>query len=536
MSPGRLQNVDRPFEIWATFGPSMKDEEMIRDVIRAGATGIRFNFSYGTPDDQIGRARRVRDAAATIGHRVLAIADIAGEKIRISELAGTEFMDVVHDETVVVGTTAKATGKWLRLSQFGNLRDCAENDEVVIGDGAVALIVQKREDNEIVCRVKTAGRIEKGRGVLLKGNRFSPATLTEKDIADIRAIAATDAFDAIALSFVSSASDIRRTKEELGAAKSSIPIIAKIETSAGLSNLNEIAKAADYLMAARGDLALTNPWPELARHVQRIAEAAQRHDKKWILATQLVEGLEHFALPTRAEMCDLPLWIGLGAAGALLSHETAFGANPAGAVAAVTAMAAQGLEETALDALESGYDTPRQRKLRRQAYWVTAYHIAIVVGVAVATFLVRYPKTHDYQRFAHLIYVLGFGAIGATIHANRYVIFSVAHRKYQRPKLLWQLMTPIHSAVLAAVAYAAGKAGLLTLTAARVGENVTPKEPDFTYFVMASSFLVGFASEVFVKRLATAAEALFGEHGDLQGERKPSENDMPDDLKREDRA
>lgn len=172
--------------------------------------------------------------------------------------------------------------------------------------------------------------------------------------------------------------------------------------------------------------------------------------------------------------------------------------------------------------LNDASEDSTERQLRRHAHIVTAYHVAVIVVVAVACILVGYELIPGAKRFQKAVFVVGFGAVGATIHANRYVIYSVAHNRYQRRKLLWQVMTPVHSAVLSVVAYVAINAGLLTLATAP-----NPKEPQYTWFAIVSSFLVGFASETFVKRLIMAAESLFGERGDLEGELKPSREDKP---------
>jgi len=137
----------------------------------------------------------------------------------------------------------------------------------------------------------------------------------------------------VAVSFVSGPSDINKVRQLLS--KSSLEVIAKIETGPGLSEINDIAAIADGLLAARGDLALSMPWEDLFSAVETISAAASRHGRPWILATQLVEGLERFAFPTRAEICDLAHWTKVGAFGAMLSYETAFGPRPVEAVACV---------------------------------------------------------------------------------------------------------------------------------------------------------------------------------------------------------
>jgi hypothetical protein len=108
------------------------------------------------------------------------------------------------------------------------------------------------------------------------------------------------------------------------------------------------------------------------------------------------------------------------------------------------------------------------------------------------------------------IYAVCFGAAGGTLTASRYVIYSVRHSIYDPRRTLWQIMTPLHSSILAGVAILAVKSGLFTL-----GQPLSPEEPKHTLAIIAFSFFVGLASESFVKRLIGAIEALFGERGDL---------------------
>jgi pyruvate kinase len=133
--------------------------------------------------------------------------------------------------------------------------------------------------------------------------------------------------DAVAVSFVDGATVVDEVRQLTG-----LPVVSKIETAGGLEVLSTICSASDYVMAARGDLALAVPWVELPGAVQQIASACRDSGTPCILATQFAEGIEKFALPTRAEICDLAHWLDEGAAGVMLSYETVFGTQPIRAV------------------------------------------------------------------------------------------------------------------------------------------------------------------------------------------------------------
>ena len=69
-------------KIVATLGPASDTVEIIAAMIEAGCDVFRLNFSHGTPEDQAGRASRVREAAARVGREVAIMGDLQGPKIR----------------------------------------------------------------------------------------------------------------------------------------------------------------------------------------------------------------------------------------------------------------------------------------------------------------------------------------------------------------------------------------------------------------------------------------------------------------------
>jgi pyruvate kinase len=328
-------------QVWFTFGPETKDLDVLVRLFEAGATGARLTFSYGTPELQAERARLVRSAAQQAGKQPFLVADLQGEKCRFATIDGVDEIPVgAGDVIVLTRGTIDLLGRPMRVPvQVPRYLDTLKpNDLVIEGDGALALTVLGPNDDGIECAVQRSGSLHPGRGLIVQAADFRPATLTPKDESDLAAIAHNPDFDALALSFVAGPVDVIKTRQFLTASGSHIPIIAKIETRLGLENLEEIAMVADALMAARGDLALTMPWLDLPRSVERIRDAAREANKPWIIATQLVEGLERFIFPTRAEICDLARWMDEGAYGAMTSYETAFGPRPIAAIDAVTAV------------------------------------------------------------------------------------------------------------------------------------------------------------------------------------------------------
>jgi pyruvate kinase len=324
--------------IWFTMGPRTDNDQVLEHVFRAGADGVRLTFSFGTPQTQFDRATRVRAAASRAGRGCVIVADLQGEKIRLGDFGGLNSMAIAEgDDISLVFPPSKfdLQKKELLVNSLDFSSRIGERDCILIGDGSAILEIISKKPKRILCRVLQGGIINPNRGIISQARGFQPRCLTDKDVKDLEAIGTTKHFDAVALSFVTSAEDIKKARYILERENASIPILAKIETRQGLEALPEIAAAADAVMIARGDLALFLPWEEMgiaARHAVRTIKGA---GKPWIMATQLVEGLERFAFPTRAEISDLTTWALEGADGFLISYETAFGPRPIDAVSSV---------------------------------------------------------------------------------------------------------------------------------------------------------------------------------------------------------
>jgi len=307
----------------------------------AGATGVRLTFGFGTPSLHHERAILLKKIAKDNGRTCLTIADLNGEKFRLGKFEGDATISVDAGATIRL-VTAESTNPSshdvvLPIPNARFFSYLREGSVVTIGDGAI-LRVSRTAGDEATAEMLQSGLINHARGINIQGREFQPRSLTEKDLADLEHILGSPIYDVVAISFASSEKEISRVRALARKAKSQIKILAKIETLAGVENLEKICLSADLVMAARGDLALNIPWVELPDAVTRIADVARLHDTPWILATQIVEGLERFAMPTRAEICDLAQWVRAGCAGVMLSTESAFGSRPIEAVAYTSKM------------------------------------------------------------------------------------------------------------------------------------------------------------------------------------------------------
>lgn len=320
-------------DIWFTMGPASSHSDVIKKIVEEGATGVRLTFSYGTPQIQIQRAEMVTNSAKEVGKTCKIIADLAGEKIRLGEFGKSNHLAVKEGERLqIVSSKFDFENKIIPLNSEDFIDRVVEGDNLIVGDGSVILSIVEKQDNGLLCEVTKGGVINPNRGVIAQSDSFQPACLTSKDLDDLDEIIKSDSFDAVALSFVSNARDVLRVREILEKSHVNIPIISKIETRQGVENASSIASASDAVMVARGDLALFSPWQELGNMTEQIVAQVKNAQKPWIMATQLVEGLERFVFPTRPEICDLTRWAKEGASAFLLSYETAFGPRPVDAV------------------------------------------------------------------------------------------------------------------------------------------------------------------------------------------------------------
>ncbi len=324
--------------IYYTLGPQCL--EIPERMMEAGARGARLTFSFGTPDIQHSRATRLREVSKKLGIDFEIIADLEGGGSRIGEFEssdGVEFLTLRKGQIVHFVNALSSEIRNDRLLvpvPDKEVYDALDvGNTVCIGDGSgyISIIecLSDSKSGEIVFDCQIEGR----RGILIQGSGVEPACITNKDRDSLTHIAnnAVD-YNVVALSFVSSASDVLEARHILGEAGSNIGIMAKIETPSGVKNIKEICETADSIMVARGDLALTQDWRMLPESVKQIVHEANRQEKPWIMATEVASGFMHHNMLTRSEICDAWHNISLGTAGFLLSRETAWGPRPADAV------------------------------------------------------------------------------------------------------------------------------------------------------------------------------------------------------------
>ncbi len=321
-------------KILATLGPITSTPEMIENLIHAGVNGLRLNFSHGDYDERTEQIRWIREASAKIGKPVAILQDLQGPKIRLGML--NENTEVKTGDEIILDYAAEHNGMTFPV-QYNLAEKVKVGEPIYIFDGKVrTTVVEIPSATAIKLRVENDGVLMSKKGINLPDTDFGGDILTPKDLKDIEYGLGQD-IDYVALSFVQSAEDIHNLRQILVAGGSQAQIIAKIETKAAVEPeaMEEIVKATDGIMVARGDLAV-EAGAEIVPIVQRkLLALCRKHGKLSIVATQMMASMVDNPEPTRAEVSDVANAVIQGADTVMLSDETANGRYPLETVAAM---------------------------------------------------------------------------------------------------------------------------------------------------------------------------------------------------------
>ena len=314
-------------KIVATVGPACREEAALRSLVDAGVDVFRLNMAHGSIEEHqetLGRVRRVAEAA---GRPIGVLVDLAGPKIRLGEIPGGA-VECLEGATLrfVRGSESKAADEFT-VTYERLIDELAVGDAVMLADGTITLVVTQRSAQEARCRVVQGGLIRSRQGVNLPGVKLSVAAMSAADWQHAEWAAAAGA-DFVSLSFVRSAVEVRLLKELLRTRGSKARVVAKIEKREAIDNLDSIVEAADAVMVARGDLGVEIDVASMPMMQKQIIRACQRYQKPVIVATQMLDSMQHSNRPTRAETTDVANAILDGADACMLSGETAIGDHP----------------------------------------------------------------------------------------------------------------------------------------------------------------------------------------------------------------
>ncbi|TVS12444.1 MAG: pyruvate kinase [Wenzhouxiangella sp.] len=328
--------MKRRTKIVATLGPATDEPDVLERLLAAGCDVVRVNFSHGDPQTHARRIRTVRAAARELDTDVAVMADLSGPKIRIDRFRdGSVRLEVGQPFTLYARTNPPAGDEHgVGVTYLGLVDDVSPGSELLLDDGLIALQVERVEGDAIHCVALTAGRLSDRKGLNLRGGGLSVPGLAEADAADIER-AAEWQVDYLAVSFPRNADDIEQARRLLRQAGSDAGLVAKIERTEAIENLESIIDASDAVLVARGDLGVEIDEAELPGLQKRIIATALEHNRAVITATQMMQSMVESPIPTRAEVLDVANAVIDGTDAVMLSAETAVGRHPVRVVEAM---------------------------------------------------------------------------------------------------------------------------------------------------------------------------------------------------------
>ncbi len=324
---GIVARAMRKTKIICTLGPATESEETLTRLVAAGANVFRLNMSHAEHKWVREIVPRIRQIAEKLSSPVAILLDTQGPAIRTGDLK-TDLKLKPGDTIEFTVRGAKSEEKYsVDVNYAGLVNDIRVGDTVLVDNGMIRMEVLEKKKNRIRCRVVTPGTLGSRRHINLPGVRVNLPPLTEKDLADIALGAELDV-DLVALSFVREASDIEELRRVLREHQSKACIVAKIEDQSAVHSIDEIIRAADAIMVARGDLGIECPMEELPIIQRRIVKMSIRLGKPVVVATHMLESMISNPMPTRAEITDVANAVFEQADAIMLSGETSVGRYP----------------------------------------------------------------------------------------------------------------------------------------------------------------------------------------------------------------
>ncbi len=330
----------RRTKIVATLGPASDDTETLCKMIDAGLDVARLNFSHGDAAEHRRRAEIFRSAAVSCGREVGIMGDLQGPKIRIRCFQDHSVALKDGDNFFLDSSLGKNEGTLAGVGvALDSLHeDVSVGDILLLNDGLITLAVEGIDGTRIQTTVVNGGVLSDFKGINLKGGGLSAAALTDIDKENIK-LAAELELDFLAVSFVRNGEDVNEARRLLRAAGGHGLIVAKVERTEAVENIDSIIEASDVVMVARGDLGVEMGYAELTGIQKKLIRKTRKAHKIVITATQMMESMIQNPIPTRAEVSDVSNAVMDGTDAVMLSGETAVGAYPVEAIKAMSEIA-----------------------------------------------------------------------------------------------------------------------------------------------------------------------------------------------------
>ena len=351
-----MSNIDlkRRTKIVATIGPATQSEEVITDLIKAGVTTFRLNFSHGDHKDHAERIKTIRKVSKKLDLNIGILQDLQGPKIRLGRFKDGPVKVVKGDKFSLTSNNVECTKTIANVTYDKLVQEVTTGKRILLDDGKIEMIVEKvdKVNNLLDCEVTVGGVLSNNKGVNFPDVQLSVKALTDKDIEDLE-FGLIAGVDWIALSFVRNPSDINEIKNLINKNGHSIPVVAKIEKFEAIDQIDSILPLCDGVMVARGDLGVEMPAEEVPLLQKELIRKANTLGIPIITATQMLDSMASNPRPTRAEVSDVANAILDGTDAVMLSNETAVGDYPVEAVETMATIARRIERDYPLKAIES---------------------------------------------------------------------------------------------------------------------------------------------------------------------------------------
>ena len=339
----------RKTKIICTLGPATDKGNVLEQLILSGMNVARLNFSHDTYENQKKRIDKVKALRTKHNLPVACLLDTKGPEIRLKTFKDERVTLEMGQDFCLTTRDVEGTKDIVSVTHKDLHKDIHVGSSILIDDGLVGLKVVAIKGQDIHCKVENGGTISNRKGVNIPGVELSIPFMSEKDKEDLLFGIKQDV-DFVAASFTRTADDIKEMKAFLKAnGGEDIRIIAKIENSQGVDNIDSIIEACEGIMVARGDMGVEIPEEEVPIIQKMIIKKVIAAGKVVITATQMLDSMMKNPRPTRAEVTDIANAIYYRTDALMLSGETAYGKYPIEAVQTMTKVAREA-EKTKLSA------------------------------------------------------------------------------------------------------------------------------------------------------------------------------------------
>jgi pyruvate kinase len=333
-------DLTRRTKIVATIGPATESPQRIRELIQAGATTFRLNFSHGDHSEHAERIATIRQVALELDAHIGILQDLQGPKIRLGRFEEGPITLAKGDQFALTAKQVRCNQTVATVTYDKLAEEVSAGSRILLDDGRVEMKVERVDavDQTLHCSVVVPGVLSNNKGVNFPDVQLSVRALTPKDRQDL-AFGLQQGVDWVALSFVRNPSDMQEIRELIRKHGYTTPVVAKIEKFEAIDQIDAILPLCDGVMVARGDLGVEMPAEEVPLLQKDLIHKANSLGIPIITATQMLDSMASSPRPTRAEVSDVANAILDGTDAVMLSNETAVGDFPVEAVETMATIA-----------------------------------------------------------------------------------------------------------------------------------------------------------------------------------------------------